>query len=99
MNDAPVALTVYRPEPEHTPCGRCGDSADPPIFDELFHLCEPWVRARWVRLTRAERHAFIRSVGERSAVREFGLSIVDVALALPIRADVALERVARLARG
>jgi hypothetical protein len=40
------------------------------------------VQAAWRKLNRHQRRAFVRSVGERSAVRVFGLSIADVALAL-----------------
>jgi hypothetical protein len=54
------------------------------------------VQLAWIKLDWRQRLAFVRSVGEREAVRCFGLPIVDVALALAGRHmsfEAALARV------
>jgi hypothetical protein len=58
------------------------------------------VQSRWARMKRDQRQAFVSSIGVRASVREFGLSVVEVALAWPrpLPLEVKLEHVRMLAR-
>jgi hypothetical protein len=58
------------------------------------------VQKRWATLTAAQKSDFLRAIGPRAAVREFRLSVVEVALAwrVSLGLEERLAHVQRLAR-
>jgi hypothetical protein len=66
-----------------------------PHFPESLSPAE--IQAAWGGLTRAQRTAFLNVVGVREAVHIFGLSRLDVALAMQGPIERALKKVRDLA--